>query len=235
VSGPTPEARHGGDDPRYVGGRLWDSDLVLHSLLEIAGQGPPLLAAGDLNEALAYDVDPATGHEAPGPASTSTESRRPVSSRSCRPGGAVSGRRAQSFSSIGCSRPAVHSRSWLMGTRRPTPPGTTHSTPTRCPITVRCGWLLPTERCRSTARCVLRGEESDVSKICAVHSDEWSKGVKQPNGSTVHRCANRVGDPSEGDPKSCAGRRWCCLNARSTVERAQAPVLRFSSNRDFPR
>ncbi len=51
--GDWPEPRHGGDDPRYVGQRLWDSDLLLESLHRLSGLGLPIIAAGDYNEALA--------------------------------------------------------------------------------------------------------------------------------------------------------------------------------------
>jgi hypothetical protein len=60
-SGDAPTARHGGGDPRYVGNVLWDSDLVLASLKSLAARGLPLLAAGDLNEAIGYDRDPTSG------------------------------------------------------------------------------------------------------------------------------------------------------------------------------
>jgi hypothetical protein len=54
--GPDLTSRGGGGDPRYPGGRLWDSDLLLHTLSILAGDGP-LLAAGDLNEAQDFDID----------------------------------------------------------------------------------------------------------------------------------------------------------------------------------
>ncbi len=60
-SGPVPSRRDGGDDPRYVGRRLWDSDLLLSTLAGLAASGP-LLAAGDLNEAEAHDLDPRSDH-----------------------------------------------------------------------------------------------------------------------------------------------------------------------------
>lgn len=60
--GRRPTPRHGGGDPRYPPARLWDSDLVLATLHDLADQGRvPVLAAGDYNEALAHDLDPHTG------------------------------------------------------------------------------------------------------------------------------------------------------------------------------
>jgi endonuclease/exonuclease/phosphatase family metal-dependent hydrolase len=59
--GQLPEARHGGDDARYRSRVLWDSDLVLSTIESAAQRGLPLIAAGDLNEAQAYDVDSTTG------------------------------------------------------------------------------------------------------------------------------------------------------------------------------
>lgn len=49
--------RSGGGDPRYPGGRLWDSDLLLETLRALSTIGP-LLAAGDLNEAVGFDISP---------------------------------------------------------------------------------------------------------------------------------------------------------------------------------
>jgi hypothetical protein len=37
-----------------------------------------------------------------------------------------------------------------------------------------------------------------VSQICPFHSDEWSKGVKQPGGSIVHRCERASGHRHPG-------------------------------------
>ena len=54
--------RHGGDDPRYASDRLWDSDLLLGSLHRLSSLDLPVIAAGDYNEALAYDLDPVSGH-----------------------------------------------------------------------------------------------------------------------------------------------------------------------------
>jgi endonuclease/exonuclease/phosphatase family metal-dependent hydrolase len=48
--------RSGGDDPRYRGNRLWDSDLLL-STLAVLSEKAPLLAAGDFNEARDFDLD----------------------------------------------------------------------------------------------------------------------------------------------------------------------------------
>jgi hypothetical protein len=57
--GVPPEPRDGGGDPRHAPKRLWDSDLLLESLVALAEAGDrPLLAGGDLNEALDYDLDP---------------------------------------------------------------------------------------------------------------------------------------------------------------------------------
>jgi endonuclease/exonuclease/phosphatase family metal-dependent hydrolase len=56
-----PEPRHGGDDRRYAGDRLWDSDLLLATLVELGSGDLPLLPAGDLNEAVGLDVEPSTG------------------------------------------------------------------------------------------------------------------------------------------------------------------------------
>ncbi len=47
--------RNGGGDPRYPGGRLWDSDLLL-ATLKILAKDSVLIAAGDFNEARNYDV-----------------------------------------------------------------------------------------------------------------------------------------------------------------------------------
>ena len=56
--GPLPEPRHGGRDERYVGSRLWDSDLLLATLRDLhSTTGLPVLAGGDLNESLLYDFD----------------------------------------------------------------------------------------------------------------------------------------------------------------------------------
>ncbi len=60
--GQLPQARHGGDDPRYKGGELWDSDLLLATLGDLAQHGP-VIAAGDFNEAKDFDLDPATGKQ----------------------------------------------------------------------------------------------------------------------------------------------------------------------------
>lgn len=54
--------RHGGHDPRYTNERLWDSDLLLESLHRLSSLDLPVVAAGDYNEALAYDLDPVSGH-----------------------------------------------------------------------------------------------------------------------------------------------------------------------------
>jgi hypothetical protein len=54
--GDLPAARSGGGDSRYVGNTLWDSDLVLHTLSEMARTGGAVLAAGDFNEARAFDI-----------------------------------------------------------------------------------------------------------------------------------------------------------------------------------
>ena len=60
--GQLPEARDGGGDVRYLRGERWDSDLVLATLGEMANSGTGLLiAAGDLNEALAFDLGPDGG------------------------------------------------------------------------------------------------------------------------------------------------------------------------------
>lgn len=48
--GPLPRVRNGGGDPRWTGGRLWDSDLVADSLIELS-RFAPVLAGGDFNEA----------------------------------------------------------------------------------------------------------------------------------------------------------------------------------------
>ncbi|HEY2297294.1 MAG TPA: endonuclease/exonuclease/phosphatase family protein [Jatrophihabitans sp.] len=48
-------ARPGGGDPRYVGGRLWDSDMVLTTLTRMASVAP-VLAAGDFNESRNFDL-----------------------------------------------------------------------------------------------------------------------------------------------------------------------------------
>ena len=57
-TGSLPEPRDGGGDPRYVPRKLWDSDLLLATLRDLAGRGErALLAAGDFNEA--RDDDPA--------------------------------------------------------------------------------------------------------------------------------------------------------------------------------
>lgn len=50
---PSPVQRRGVSDPGVVGG-LWDADAVLATLVHQARQGP-VLAAGDLNEALGWD------------------------------------------------------------------------------------------------------------------------------------------------------------------------------------
>ena len=54
--GEVPAPRDGGGDPRYSGRQLWDSDLVLATLGELARAGHGrLLAAGDFNESLDFD------------------------------------------------------------------------------------------------------------------------------------------------------------------------------------
>ena len=55
--GDVPEPRGGGGDRRYTGGQLWDSDLVLTTLSELARvSNGRLLAAGDFNESLDFDL-----------------------------------------------------------------------------------------------------------------------------------------------------------------------------------
>lgn len=58
--GERPEPRDGGNDPRYKGRELWDSDLLLATLGDLA-KLQPVIAAGDFNEAKEYDLDPTTG------------------------------------------------------------------------------------------------------------------------------------------------------------------------------
>ncbi len=60
-TGADPQARHGGDDPRYVGGRTWDSDYLLSTLGEMA-RVAPVIAAGDFNESRADDIDESGHH-----------------------------------------------------------------------------------------------------------------------------------------------------------------------------
>jgi hypothetical protein len=54
--GDLPTPRKGGNDTRYPGGELWDSDLLLETLRLMAGHGP-LVAGGDYNEARGHDLD----------------------------------------------------------------------------------------------------------------------------------------------------------------------------------
>ena len=57
--GQLPSPRVGGDDRRYAASTLWDSDLLLASLRDLAAGGSAVVAAGDFNEARAFDLDPA--------------------------------------------------------------------------------------------------------------------------------------------------------------------------------
>ena len=50
VGDPLPPARDGGGDPRWTGGRLWDSDLVAESLVKLS-RFAPVVDGGDFNEA----------------------------------------------------------------------------------------------------------------------------------------------------------------------------------------
>ena len=56
-----PGVRNGGDDPRWPGSQLWDSDFVLLTIRDLHKVlGMPVLAAGDFNESLKDDVEGGT-------------------------------------------------------------------------------------------------------------------------------------------------------------------------------
>lgn len=55
--GELPPTRFGGNDPRYPPHRLWDSDMVLATLGQLATRAP-VLAAGDFNESRLDDFSP---------------------------------------------------------------------------------------------------------------------------------------------------------------------------------
>ncbi len=76
--GPLPSPRAGGGDPRYAASTLWDSDLLLASLRDFASDGSAVVAAGDLNEARAFDLDPTGKDSVPGARSTFSESPNPT-------------------------------------------------------------------------------------------------------------------------------------------------------------
>ncbi len=55
---PAPTARSGGPDSRWTPYQLWDSDMVLTTLLAMHSSGSPVIAGGDFNESRLYDTGP---------------------------------------------------------------------------------------------------------------------------------------------------------------------------------